>query len=160
MFAIAPTDNDWFQKIQQQPHEKLVNFWKPTPRRMIKLKKGEHLYFMLKAPTRKIAGYGKFLGWREMTAKEAWNQYDFGNGVDSVDALVDKVEGYAEKRATNFVRTGNPRIGCIELSAITILPNLIAAEECGLEFSVKIVTIKHFNEKDRIEECARTLPKS
>jgi putative restriction endonuclease len=38
---------------------------------------------VLKAPIRKIGGYGYFVQYREATATEAWSLYGFSNGVDS-----------------------------------------------------------------------------
>ena len=39
---------------------RFVNFWTPTPWGVKGLRKGDRLYFMLKAPVRKIGGYGIF----------------------------------------------------------------------------------------------------
>jgi len=59
MFAVAPTDLDWFQQLRTEGvNGNVINFWTPTPWNISKFKKGERLYFMLKSPIRKIGGYG------------------------------------------------------------------------------------------------------
>jgi putative restriction endonuclease len=97
MFAIATADSDWFDHIRLAPIDQQINFWKPTPRRVAGLSYGDRLYFMLKAPVRRIAGYGRFVRWRQMNAAEAWEEYGSGNGVDSKEELVFKLESYGDK---------------------------------------------------------------
>jgi putative restriction endonuclease len=154
MFAISTADSDWFDRIRRTPVGPKINFWKPTPRRVVGLRYGDRLYFMLKAPVRKIAGYGKFVRWRQMNAVEAWAKYGAGNGVDSKEELVFKLESYAEKRSRNFIRTGNPVIGCIELIDVTSLPRFVTDKECGLSFDNKIAGLKYFRSQDNIETRA------
>ena len=154
MFAISTADSDWFNHIRRLPVGQRINFWKPTPRRVSGLRYGDRLYFMLKAPVRKIAGYGKFVRWFQMNAEQAWQEYGAGNGVDSRDELIFKLESYAEKRSPHFVRTGNPVIGCIELIDPKTLPCFVTDKECGLSFNIKIPGLKYFSCKDPIEATA------
>jgi putative restriction endonuclease len=60
VIAIAPTH-----------HGKIVNFWTPTPWNVRRLKPGDLLYFLLKAPIRKIAGFGHFVSYQNMHASAA-----------------------------------------------------------------------------------------
>jgi putative restriction endonuclease len=48
MFAIAPTDLDWFERIRTGPIGKTVNFWTPTPWEVKGFREGDRLYFMLR----------------------------------------------------------------------------------------------------------------
>lgn len=161
MFAISTADSDWFDHISRLPVGQRINFWKPTTRRVSRLRQGDRLYFMRKAPLRKIGGYGKFVRWRQMTAEEAWREYGAGNGVDSKEELIFKLQSYGEKRLTDFVRTENPVIGCIELIEITTLPRFVTDEECGLSFHIKIPGLKYFDCPDTIEaRAAEPLPRS
>ena len=67
MFAIAPTDLNWFQQLRTEGvHGNVINFWTPTPWNISRLKKGDKLYFMLKSPIRKIGGFGKFVEYKNM----------------------------------------------------------------------------------------------
>jgi hypothetical protein len=61
MIAIAPTHQSWFDQLRSRPHGKVVNFWTPTPWNVRQLKPGDLFYFLLKAPIRKIAGFGQFV---------------------------------------------------------------------------------------------------
>ncbi|MCX4139339.1 HNH endonuclease [Paraburkholderia sp. SEWSISQ10-3 4] len=150
MFAIAPTDLDWFERLRAAPTGRSVNFWTPTPWGVKGLGAGNRLYFMLKAPVRKIGGYGIFRRYIDMTASEAWRTYGLGNGVDSQTDLVSKVEGFARKRAGRYVSSVNPVIGCIELEDIVMLDDdqFISPEPFGHSFPREVVKLKYFSEPD------------
>src|SRR3954453_24043099 len=95
MFAIAPTDLDWFEQMRSKRTGRVVNFWTPTPWGVKRLRGGDRLYFMLKAPVRKIGGYGSFSRYIDMSAADAWAEYGLGNGVDSRDELIKKIEMFS-----------------------------------------------------------------
>ncbi|RDK04616.1 HNH endonuclease [Paraburkholderia lacunae] len=150
MFAIAPTDLDWFERLRAAPVGRFVNFWTPTPWGVKGLGKGDRLYFMLKAPVRKIGGYGVFSRYVDMTAEAAWDTYGLGNGVDSHADLVAKIEGFAQRRANGYVATDNPMIGCIELEDVVMLDDdrFFVPETFGHLFPPQIVKLKYFPEAD------------
>ena len=65
MFAISPTDLNWFQQLRTEGLQgNVINFWTPTPWNITRLKSGDNLYFMLKSPIRKIGGYGKLVEYK------------------------------------------------------------------------------------------------
>jgi|TARA_B110000116_G_scaffold227688_1_gene208722 putative restriction endonuclease len=71
MFAISPTDLNWFQQLRADDLQgNVINFWTPTPWNISRLKSGDNLYFMLKSPIRKIGGYGKFVEYKNMKDKK------------------------------------------------------------------------------------------
>jgi putative restriction endonuclease len=152
MFAIAPTDIGWFERMRSGPIGRVVNFWTPTPWGVKGLHPGDRLYFMLKSPIRKIGGYGEFVRYVDMTASNAWASFGLGNGVDSREELVAKIERFAEKRSKTFVATVDPLIGCIELSDIVTFDDerFVVPEECGHSFPKEVVKLKYFNEADEI----------
>ena len=135
-FAIAPTDLGWFDHLRSGPPLPTANFWTPTPWGVTGLHPGDRLYFMLKAPIRKIGGYGEFVRYTNMTASEAWDAYGLGNGVDSRQELINKINHFAEKRSQAFQPSDNPVIGCIELSDPVTLDDtaFVVPEDCGHEF--------------------------
>ena len=49
MFAISPTDNDWFQFLKKVQLNSYVNFWTPTPWNIKRLKTNDRWYFLLKS---------------------------------------------------------------------------------------------------------------
>src|SRR5262245_55831199 len=136
MFAIAPTDIDWFERIRIGPIGRIVNFWTPTPWEVKGFHEGDRLYFMLKSPVRKIGGYGTFVRYLDATAKEAWQLYGVNNGVDSEIELIAKIARFAEKRSKLYSPTDNPTIGCIELADVVSLDDdrFITPEQYGLSF--------------------------
>jgi putative restriction endonuclease len=152
MFAIATTDLSWFEHVRSGHMGPAVNFWTPTPWGVKGLQPGDRLYFMLKAPIRKVAGFGSFIRYTDMTASEAWAAYGLGNGVDSLLGLVRKIESFAEKRSKGYVSTENPIIGCIELSDVVALDDadFITPDQIGLSFPNQVVKLKYFSGVDPI----------
>jgi putative restriction endonuclease len=153
MFAIAPTDIDWFARMRSGPVGREVNFWTPTPWGVKGLRPGDRLYFMLKSPIRKIGGYGEFVRYADMAASDAWSAYGLGNGVDSREELVTKISQLAEKRSITFVPTEDPLIGCIELRDVVTLDDerFLVPEECGHSFPRQVVKLKYFRDIDGID---------
>ena len=150
MFAIAPTDLDWFERIRTGPIGKTVNFWTPTPWEVKGFREGDRLYFMLKSPVRKIGGYGSFVRYLDATAKEAWQLYGVNNGVDSEVELVAKISRFAQKRSKAYSPSDNPLIGCIELTDVVTLDNdaFITPEQFGYSFPKQVVKLKYFHVED------------
>ena len=70
MFAIAPTDMDWFERIRPGPIRSVVNFWTPTPWEVKGLHQQDRLYFMLKSPIRKIGYTARFCNTRTARQKK------------------------------------------------------------------------------------------
>ena len=157
MFAIAPTDVDWFLALRQGSPGRMVNFWTPTPWHVKGLHPGDRLYFMLKAPIRKIGGFGSFVSYSDMTAENAWAAYGLGNGVSSRDALVVKINDFAEKRSKGYRPSSDPVIGCIELSDFVALDDagFLAPEDHGHPFPRQIVKLKYFSGPDRLDDAIR-----
>lgn len=87
MFAIAPTDINWYKFFMNNDVPNEVNFWTPTPWNVRRLVEGEKLLFLLKAPYRKICGYGSFKYYENLPIKEAWERFGSGNGVESLADL-------------------------------------------------------------------------
>ena len=45
MFAISPTDLNWFQQLRTEGLQgNVINFWTPTPWNISHLKSGDNLY--------------------------------------------------------------------------------------------------------------------
>ncbi|MGQ3380767.1 HNH endonuclease [Priestia endophytica] len=149
MLAIAPTDINWFNILSSQSIPGIVNFWTPTPWNVRGLNEGDHLLFLLKSPYRKIAGYGTFKYYENMTAKRAWNKYGIGNGCNSLEELVVKATGYARIHSNNpnSYETINPEIGCIILENPVFFDEkeFFKPEDVNLNFPLQVVKIKYFD---------------
>ena len=98
MFAVAPTDLDWFQQLRSEGVKgEVINFWTPTPWNISRLQANDKLYFMLKSPIRKIGGYGTFVEYKNMKASDAWRVYGRDNGVENLSELISRTDGYKSK---------------------------------------------------------------
>jgi hypothetical protein len=80
MFALAPTDIDWFLNIRSVPGGPKANFLTPTPWSIKGWKPGDRLYFLLKSPIRKIGGWGVFCRYNDMTIEQTWTD-DVGSST-------------------------------------------------------------------------------
>lgn len=149
MFAIAPTDIEWFDYLKENLSSDKINFWTPTPWNVRQLKEGDKLYFLLKSPSRKIGGFGYFSYYENMTAKQAWNRFGINNGVKSLLELVNRCTKYVNKNSI-FVPTENPAIGCIVLENPTFLDEeeFFLPEQHGLSFPTQVVKLKYFHQED------------
>lgn len=148
MIAIAPTDLDWFELLSGGLPTSDVNFWTPTPWNISRLGQGERFYFLLKAPYRKVGGYGHFRYYENMSAKEAWNRYGKGNGVNDLAELVARTAKYADRHSATFVPSENPEIGCIILERPVFFEEraFFKPEDYGKPFPRQVVRLKYFDE--------------
>jgi putative restriction endonuclease len=147
MIGIAPTDLDWFEALREEQYPSAVNFWTPTPWNPKRLDAGDRFYFLLKAPYRKIGGYGRFLYYENMSAREAWNRFGKGNGVNNLSELVARASRYAERHSVAFAPTENPAIGCIVLSQPVFFDEdqFFRPEDYSLSFPRQVVKFKYFD---------------
>jgi putative restriction endonuclease len=145
MFTLAVTDLGWHASHLARPPLGVVNFWTPTLWRP-KLDPESKLFFMLKAPVRKIGGFGYVAEYREETVESAWTLFGTGNGVPSSDALRTKVDEFAAKRSASPRGPSTP-IGCIVLRDAVFFDReqQVAPEELGLSFPKPVVTYKRFD---------------
>jgi PRC-barrel domain len=86
MFALAPTDIDWFLNIHSVPGGPKANFRTPAPWSIKGLKPGVRLYFLLKSPMRKIGGWGAFCRYNDMTTEQTWTD-DVGSSTERTRRL-------------------------------------------------------------------------
>ena len=119
MFTISATDNTWFHFLKNSSLNSYVNFWTPTPWNIRKLKEGDRWYFLLKAPIRKLGGFGEFFEYKNLTAENAWNEFGLRNGcVDKVD-FISRIQSYINKNSKKFggksINIHNYEIGCVIL---------------------------------------------
>jgi putative restriction endonuclease len=121
MFAISPTDIEWFNFLRTEGLNSEVNFWTPTPWNISRLKNGDKLYFMLKSPIRKIGGYGHFVDYKNMTVTDAWNKFGYKNGCCSKQELIDRLNKYKATNSLDDRSETNSEIGCIQLKNVVFL---------------------------------------
>ena len=162
MFAISPTDIDWFKFLRNEGLNTEINFWTPTPWNVSKLESGDRLYFMLKSPIRKIGGYGQFLEYKNTTVNQAWNEFGLKNGCASKKEFTDRLNKYKSDRSTDEKSVSESEIGCIVLTNAVFFDeeDFLDLENYDIDFSRYIVKIKYFNSEDPLQqqETVQALP--
>ena len=153
MIAIGLTDHDWFTFLCEGPIHREVNFWTPTPWGVSSLHDGDHFYFLLKAPIRKVGGYGRFTAYAEMPASEAWNRYGLTNGVTDLTNLVVRTMKYVGKHNPSLATDADPVIGCIVLREPVFFDDddFFAPEDRGAPGPRQVVKFKTFPEIDTLD---------
>jgi putative restriction endonuclease len=106
---------------------------------------------MLKAPVRKIGGFGYFKKYHNCSAQEAWDSYGIGNGVSNIDELLQRCTKYVSKNtiSTDEV-TEFSQIGCIILENFQLLDEseFFDPLEYGEQFAFpsQVVKLKYYDE--------------
>lgn len=144
-FALAVTDPRWHAQMLGEPPVGLVNFWTPTPWG-VRLQSDTRWGFMLKAPIRRIGGFGVFSGYREATVSEAWERWGLANGVQSLADFQARILGFAGRRSRIPSSGTDPIIGCVLLDACVFLPEEEQQHpaQLGLSFPDQVVKWKGF----------------
>lgn len=158
MFAISPTDINWFQNLREKGLNIDVNFWTPTPWNVSKPRSGDKLYFMLKSPIRKIGGYGHFVKYENQTPTEAWNQFGLRNGCANYEEFVSKLAHY--KALNSKDDSGPSQIGCIVLTDVNFFDDdeFLDVDDFGVSFPRQVVKIKYFEQNDPFGNSSVSLP--
>jgi hypothetical protein len=150
MFAMAPTDIDWYNFFRNNPVPNEVNFWTPTPWNIKKMTEGDKLLFLLKSPYRKVCGYGSFKYYENLTINEAWERFETGNGVESLIDLKIRCSTYNKKYlSTSLLNDEKREIGCIVLTDVIFFSeeDFISTEELDVSFPRQVVKLKYYDMK-------------
>jgi putative restriction endonuclease len=153
MFAISPTDIEWFKFLRTEGLNSEINFWTPTPWNVSRLASGDKLYFLLKSPIRKIGGYGQFVEYKNMSVNDAWNKYGYKNGCTSKQELIDRLDKYKASNSSDGRSVTDSEIGCIVLTNAVYYDDdkFLDLDNYSIDFSRFIVKIKYYNENDPLE---------
>lgn len=158
MFAISPTDKNWFNFLKNNQYNSYVNFWTPTPWNISDLKEDNRLYFMLKSPIRKIGGFGEFVEYKNITAEAAWNEFGYKNGRESKVEFLKGIQTYIDKNSERFGKKAlnafSYQIGCIILKNCQFWDeaDYKIPSDYNLEFASQVVKIKYYNQNDSFSE--------
>ena len=103
---------------------------------------------MLKAPIRKIGGFGLFVRYENLLPSEAWERFGTDNGVRSLKELVTRTAHYAQRRSIS----PDQKIGCTLLKDCRFLDDrdFVDHENYGIQFPRQVVKLKYFSQSDRI----------
>lgn len=113
---VAVTNPEWFFNLRAAagPTGILdeVNFWNPSGKPLKQFQAGDPVYFRLKAPYGKIAGYGFFASFGALRMAEAWEFFGAKNGC---------ADPFELERLTR--RSLADRIGCTILREVVLRPD-------------------------------------
>ncbi len=130
---IAITDYDWFEFLKARNIDK-ANFWTKSIKK-ISLKSGDLFLFLKKNSKkekgeRKLVGYGIFDKKENLIVSKAWNNYKYGNGIESFEKFKDKLK--------TVIKYDNQEIGCIILSDIYYFEEPVYLSKINIEFANQI----------------------
>lgn len=154
MFAISPTDNNWFEFLKGLEFNSYVNFWTPTPWNVQRLNVPDRWYFLLKSPYREIAGFGEFVEYKNLTANEAWEEFGQRNGRIDKQSFTDSIQHYIDKNSSEFggatIDVQNYKLGCIILKNCEFWDEEAYKKpsKYGINFANQVVKFKYFDQED------------
>jgi putative restriction endonuclease len=113
---VAVTNPEWFFNLRALAGKggllDEVNFWNPSGKPLKGFQPGDPVFFRLKAPHGKIAGYGFFASFGQLRMAEAWEFFGAKNGC--ADPLeLERLTG----------RSLADRIGCTILRGVVLRPD-------------------------------------
>ncbi len=116
---VAVTNPGWYERLSRVPGPHDANFWRPSTRRF-NLAVGTPFLFKLKAPHHAIAGFGFFAGFSILPDWLAWDTFGEGNGVESFEALRDRLRKIQEGARIEADPMG--KIGCCLIAEARFFP--------------------------------------
>jgi len=123
---VGVTDDEWYRFLAQRPDVSgaVVNFWRPGGgRRFGVLEVGEPFFFKTHAPHNRVVGGGFYSGFAALPASEAWDDLREGNGVSSLEQMLERIEHY---RREPIAMHEDPVIGCVFIRDVTFFPDDMA----------------------------------
>ncbi|WP_336514914.1 HNH endonuclease [Pollutibacter soli] len=154
MFAVSPTDLNWFNYLKDNGFNSFVNFWTPTPWNVSKLSIGDKLYFLLKSPYRKLGGFGEFVLYKNISATEAWNEFGLRNGRASQELMFESIINYLQRNSkvinNDDFSVNTHRIGCIVLKNCEYWDEeyFMSPNDLGISFPSQVVKMKYFQQAE------------
>jgi len=150
LLAVAITDSGWLEFLREQPFGSgRINFWTPTPWNIRQMNAGDEFWFHLKAPDRKLGGFGHFVEYRNCSVQEAWDRYGPRNGVESLEHFRARRGHYASTslRYGDEASASEAEIGCVilERSVFFDASRYIDPPLLGLAVSPEVVKFKYFD---------------
>lgn len=119
--TVAVTDNAWYEFLTAHPEVTELNFWTPSARRNFRAERFSPFLFKLKAPHNAICGFAYFAQYSHLPDWLAWDSFQQGNGVSSLEALRDRI-GRIRSRIRYDDSTGTNEVGCIQLVQPVFFP--------------------------------------
>jgi HNH endonuclease len=138
---IGVTAREWFTYLSQSNNLDEVNFWRKNTNNFRVLTKGEPFFFLVKNEQsnkgeRAVLGKAIYERFEVLSVGEAWSTYGVGNGDESKDSFIARMNEMFE------ADTNNGKIGCIILSDFQPFDTPVYLSEVGIEFKNSVVSGK------------------
>lgn len=115
---VANTDRAWFDSLSTRAVDGRVdevNFWLPKAKQPMKqMAPGEPIFFRLKRPEYRVAGYGFFAHFHVVTVDQAWDLFGWRNGDDARISFLRRLSGYRGEDLSVAANRKKP-LGCTVL---------------------------------------------
>jgi putative restriction endonuclease len=116
---VGVTDVDWYRYLSARPLIQEANFWRPYGGRAFRvLTAGDPFIFKAKSPINRIVGGAMFEGFVTLNISRAWEFFGEGNGVASIEALVERICSITGETSE---AVGDREIGCVLLRDVWFL---------------------------------------
>ncbi|WP_246017163.1 HNH endonuclease [Micromonospora pisi] len=117
---VGVTDGDWHRFLAARQVLNEVNFWRPAGEREFRvLTPGEPFFFKTHHPQNQIVGGGFYSGFAKLRISEAWDLFEEGNGVASLEQMRRIVSRY---RREPIGVDEDPVIGCVFVRDTAFFP--------------------------------------
>lgn len=138
------TDPDWIQFLQANTVRDRVNFWRKDTRDF-KLDPGAYVYFKPQL-SHVVVGRGRFHQYGVRRVDDAWKTYGRGNGVISLDHLLE--------RAGKVLKISDPSIARDRFWTVEVMPIRAASLSGDTEPDTRFAATVHTRARIR---AARSL---
>ncbi|NGZ97338.1 MAG: hypothetical protein CV089_14670 [Nitrospira sp. WS110] len=129
---IAKTHQDWASFLRDEGITDNANFWSPHPKPLLNDLPGNFVFFYSKVPPenrRKVVGWGKVVEYREDTVGHAWEVNGQGNGANSMEEQLERLNSMVPKGEHVDVTS---KIGVNIIDDITWLEEPLDVESLGI----------------------------
>ena len=137
---IGVTSYEWFDYLSNVNYKDSINFWRKNTNRFKAIEQGSPFFFLVKnkkgiKTERQLLGMATFERFEVNTLDEAWDKYRDGNGDQTKESFISRMEIMFDTNAEN-------KIGCIILSDFTVFKQPVLLSEIGIDFQNSIVSGK------------------
>ncbi|MBU1220949.1 HNH endonuclease [Myxococcota bacterium] len=140
MLGVMLVEENWLRFLNNLDNPFFINCPLAHSRHIRKLPQGEKVYFLIKAPVRKIAGHGFYKSFEDLTLEQAWKKWGRANGYP--DKLTFSIEMGIDEACFETALLGN-----IQFDRCSFYPEetWFTPENADLEIPPELGLIKYFN---------------
>jgi len=159
---IAKTHEDWAEFLIGEGITDNVNFWSPNPVPLLNDLPGNRLFFFAKTASdgkRRVVGWGTVREYVRLSAQEAWSRFGFGNGANSLDEKLQRLNSFSSSSVRSPV-SPTTVIGNTIVDDVVWLDDPLEIESIGIHVAPQIVrgrSITDGEEQDLLGDYAENV---